>query len=294
MFYTCAADRQSRPPSPRKAARNELNIKVRTVFHDSDDVYGVVRVTAQLAREGTIVDKKTVARQSLENISPKRFTPVTTIPGVDAYKIPDLARRGWDNSWINAVWISDITYLRTGEGWLYLAAITDAHSRRILSWTMDSPMGNVLVERVLRMAQTFVVRCPRIWCSMLTGGGEFTSNDMFTACRKLQVRQSMGRTGVCWDNAMAKSVWATLKTNFYDRCRWSTKLEARHAVANWIETRYNRQRLHSALGYVPPVEFEMNLVHKPAAEEPKAAQLPVHDLRVSPLHDGGDELLAQL
>ena len=97
-------------------------MKVRKVFAESDDVYGAPRVHAQLAGEGTFVDRKTVAksmlRQGLEGVSPKKFTPVTTIPGVDTYKIPDRVKRGWDQGGLNRVWSSDISYLRTGEGWL--------------------------------------------------------------------------------------------------------------------------------------------------------------------------------
>jgi putative transposase len=120
-FYAWAK-RQAAEPGTQRRARDELDVKVRKVFAESDDVYGAPRVHAQLAREGTFVDRKTVAksmlRQGLEGISPKKFTPVTTIPGVDTYKIPDRVKRGWDQGGLNRVWISDITYLRTGEGWL--------------------------------------------------------------------------------------------------------------------------------------------------------------------------------
>ena len=273
-FYAWA-NRQATGPSERRQRRNEIDAEVKRVFDESDEVYGAPRVTAQLAREGIDVDKKTVAasmlRQSLEGISPKMFVPATTIPGVDTYKIPDLVKRGWDRGALDRVWISDITYLRTGEGWLYLAAITDAHSRRILGWAMDSRMGTFLVAKALRMAYTLRGDVPDDLVFHADRGSEFTSNDMHAVCRELEVQQSMGRTGVCWDNAMAESVWATLKTEFYDRRKWPTRAEARMKVGDWIEGRYNRKRLHSSLGMVPPVEFEMNMINKPAVEETEAA-----------------------
>ena len=180
-------------------------MKVRKVFAESDDVYGAPRVHARLAREGTFVDRKTVAksmlRQGLEGISPKKFTPVTPIPGVDTYKIPDRVKRGWDQGGLNRVWISDITYLRTGEGWLYLAAVTDAHSRRILGWAIDSRMGTFLVAKTLKMAHTLRGEVPEGVVFHADRGTEFTSDDMFTVCRDLEILQSVGRTGVCWDNS---------------------------------------------------------------------------------------------
>lgn len=199
-FYAWAT-RRAAEPGPQRRKRDEIDVKVRKVFAESDDVYGAPRVHAQLAREGTKVDVKTVAksmlRQGLEGISPKKFTPVTTIAGVDTYKIPDKVKRGWDQGELNRVWISDITYLRTGEGWLYFAAVTDAHSRRILGWAMDSRMGTFLVTKALRMAHTLQGEVPDGLVFHADRGTDFTSDDMFKACRDLEMLQSVGCTGVC-------------------------------------------------------------------------------------------------
>lgn len=198
-FYAWTA-RQLGQPGPRRRAREALDVRVREVFTASDEVYGAPRVHAQLACEGVVVDRKTVARsmtrQGLEGISPKKFTPVTTISATDPYTIPDLVTRGWDAGELNRVWISDITYLRTGEGWLYLAAVTDGHSRRILGWAMDSHMGSFLVEKALRMAHTLRSEVPDDVVFHADRGTEFTSDDMFNVCRDLAVLQSVGRTGV--------------------------------------------------------------------------------------------------
>lgn len=198
-FYAWVA-RQAGQPGSQRRERDDLDAKVRTVFIESDEVYGAPRVHSQLAREGTQVDVKTVARsmarQGLEGISPKKFTPVTTLPGVEAHTIPDRVRRGWDQGGLDRCWISDITYLRTGEGWVYLAAVTDGHSRRIIGWAMDTHMHTDLVERALRMAHTLRGELPDDVVFHADRGCQFTSEQMHRVCQDLQVLQSVGRTGV--------------------------------------------------------------------------------------------------
>lgn len=120
---------------------------------------------------------------------------MTTIPGVDTYKIPDRVTRGWDQGGLNRVWISDITYLRTGEGWLYLAAVTDAHSRRILGWAIDSRMGTFLVAKALRMAHTLGGEVSEGVVFHADRGTEFTSDDMFAVCRDPEIWRSCSRSG---------------------------------------------------------------------------------------------------
>lgn len=250
-------------PSTRAVASGDLDTHVRHVHSDSDGVYGAPRVTAQLAREGVRVNEKTVAasmrRQGLEGISPCRFKPVTTIPGVPTHHIPDLVKRRWDQGGLDLVWITDITYLWTGEGFVYLCAIRDGHSRRVLGWAMDERQTTDLVERALRMAHTLRHMLPKDVVLHADRGCQFTSAQIHEVAAELHVKQSMGRTGVCWDNAMSESFWSTLKSEFYDRYTWATRAEAKRAVARWIEVVYNRRRLHTSLGMVPPVEFEESL-----------------------------------
>jgi transposase InsO family protein len=262
-FYAWRA-RRAVGPTETHQRRAALDAQVRAEHAASDETYGAPRLAHELARKGTKVDKKTVARsmsrQGLEGISPRTFTPATTIAGESAHRIPDRVERTWDQGGLNKVWISDITYLRTGEGWLYLAAVTDAYSRRVLGWAMDSHMETGLVTKALRMAYTLRGDLPEGLVFHADRGTQYTSDEMWQTCQELGIDQSMGRTGVCWDNAMAESLWGTLKCEFYDRRSFLTRAEAKRAVATWIEARYNRVRLHSSIGYVPPVEFEYNLL----------------------------------
>ncbi|RRR19167.1 IS3 family transposase [Brachybacterium paraconglomeratum] len=229
------------------------------------------RIARKLADQGVVLDRKTVAasmrRQGLEGISPRRFTPVTTIQDPAARGFADHAQRRWDQGRLDAIWTSDITYLRTGEGWLYLAAVRDGHSRRVLGWAMDECQDASLVDRALRMAHTLRGTVPEGLVFHADRGVQYTSQMLFETCEELEVLQSMGRTGVCWDNAMAESFWATLKTEFYDRRSWPTRAEARREVARWIEIVYNRRRLHSSLDYTSPVAFENAIDHDQAETE---------------------------
>ena len=192
----------------------------------------------------------------IEGISPRAFVPVTTVQTKRKSTLPDLVKRMFDTGELNRVWMSDITYLRTGEGWLYLCAVRDGHSRRVLGWAMDSVQDTSLVERALRMAHTLRGDVPDELVFHAERGTQFTSEKLWEVCRNLGIAQSVGRTVVCFDNAMAESFWSTLKTEFYDRKRWPTRDTARKAVAYWMEVVYNRRRRHCALGMASPVDFE--------------------------------------
>ncbi|MBC3186848.1 IS3 family transposase, partial [Corynebacterium sp. zg-331] len=170
--------------------------------------------------------------------------------------LPDLVKRMFDQGQLNRVWMSDITYLRTGEGWLYLCVIRDGHSRRVIGWAMDRVQDTHLVERALRMAYTLRGEVPEGLVFHADRGTQFTSDQLWQVCQQLGITQSVGCTGVCFDNAMAESFWSTLKTEFYDRRKWATQDQARKAVARWIEVVYNRRRRHSKIGMISPVEFE--------------------------------------
>lgn len=153
---------------PREEFRKKLDKKIRKLWNESEQTYGAPRITSDLHDEGIFVDKKTVAkamrRMGIEGISPRSWVPTTTIQGTSAHNLPDLVKRTWDQGALNKVWISDTTYLRTGEGWLYLCAIRDGHSRRVLGWAMDATHTTDLVERALRMAHTLRGEVPDGGC----------------------------------------------------------------------------------------------------------------------------------
>ena len=164
--------------------------------------------------------------------------------------------------------MGDITYLKTWEGWLYLAVVMDAHSRRIIGWAIDETMTADLVEEALAMACTLREDLPDEVIFHSDKGTQYASDQIRDWTKEHGVTRSMGATGVAWDNAMAESFFATLKTEFYYRQSWPTKQAALQGVARWIEETYNRKRRHSSLGQLDPVTFEMQqLNHQPLDQQ---------------------------
>jgi len=260
------ANRQTAGPTPAQQRRAALTDKIRTFHADSDGVYGSPRILADLREAGETVSAKTVAklmrRNAIVGISPRKFIPVTTIPGPDPHRLPDLVKGCFDHGVLNKVWISDITYLGTDEGWLYLCAIRDGCSRRAIGWQIADHLRADLVQDALTMAVTMRGQLPDKVVFHADRGTQYTSAQIAEAAAELGILQSVGRTGVCWDNAAAESFWSTLKTEFYDRHHWATKAAAKQAVGAWIEDRYNRHRRHSAIGMVSPVAFEQAIAHR--------------------------------
>jgi putative transposase len=247
-------------PTPAQRRRAELDAKVAAFHEASDGVYGAPRILADLREAGETVSRKTVAaslrRQQLAGISPRTFAPATTVVDLDAPLPKDLVGRRFDTGELDRVWTSDITYLRTGEGWLYLCAVRDGCSRRVIGWAIDEHLRSDLVESALSMAVAMRGELAEEVILHADRGCQYTSAQIAVFARGHNLARSVGRTGVCWDNAAAESFWATLKVEFYDRYLWPTKTVAKLSVGDWIERVYNRRRRHSALGMISPVEYE--------------------------------------
>ena len=261
-YYAWAARRDA-PPGPRAARTAELTVKIRDFHAASDQVNGAPRILADLRESGEIVSQKTVAKIMRDNgirgISPRPWRPVTTITDDGPHHIPDLVERRFDQGRLNRVWTSDITYLSTGQGWLYLAAVRDGCSRRVLGYAFSDSLHTDVVETALRRAVMF--RDPGVGPTAgvilhADRGCQYTSAQLAVVATELDLQLSVGRTGVCWDNAQQESFWSTLKTEFYQRHEFATRAKAIHAVSTWIDTVYNHRRRHSALGQIPPVAFE--------------------------------------
>lgn len=249
-----------RAASKRTLRHERLEAKVAWFHGQSDEVSGSPKILADLREDGEVISRKTVAkvmrRLRLKGVCPKRWKTTTVIDSSDAYPI-DAVKRHWDLGALNQVWVGDISYLRTWEGWLYLATVIDAHSRRVIGWAIDEHMRADLVEDALTMAIALRGERPDQVIFHSDRGTQYASSQITAFATANGLTRSMGYTGACWDNAMAESFFATLKTEFYYRRVWPTKKGARLAVGEWIEDRYNRRRRHASLGQVSPVAFEM-------------------------------------
>ena len=226
------------------------------VFDDSRGTYGCRRVAAELNRQGHPASIGLVAdlMRELELVAcqPRNYK-TTTIAGEEPVESPDLIEREFTAPAPGQRLVGDITYLRTGEGWLYLATVIDLATRMVVGWQMAEHMRTSLVTDALAMAVTGG-QAPAGVIFHSDRGCQYTSHEFTRFCADNGVRASVGRTGVCWDNAAAESFFATLKNEMYHRQRFNTRAKARFAVAEYIEIFYNRQRLHSHLGYRTPAE----------------------------------------
>jgi transposase InsO family protein len=255
--------RQEAGPTEAERAEADLVGEIRAIHDASDGTYGEPRVAEELARRGRKVNHKRVERLMRTHGIVGVHKPArvrTTIPAEDAPPLPDLVGRRFDPGRPDVAWVGDVTYIPTGEGWLYLASVLDLGSRRLLGYSMAEHMRTELVADALRMAAG--TRGGATAGVIFHGdrGSQYLSGQYRQLVAELGMLQSVGRTGVCWDNSVAESFWSSLKRELVHRYRFSDRAAARRAIFGWIN-RYNRQRLHSSLGYVPPVEWENNYRH---------------------------------
>ena len=263
-----------RAPSAREQANATLAGQIQAVFSASDETYGMPRVRAQLSHEGITASRKRVARLMRQNhwhgVSRRRSYCVTTQRDKRQRPAPDLVKRQFVATDINQLWVADMTYIPTWTGFLYLAAVTDVFSRKVVGWAFGVRMTADLVTQALEMA--WMTRKPQSVIHHSDQGSQYTSIEFGNRCRQLGVQISMGTVGDAYDNAMAESFFATLECELIDRRVWETQTEARLAVFAWIEGWYNPRRLHSGLGYMSPVNFERK--HKTQKSPPSQPASP--------------------
>jgi putative transposase len=249
--------RRSRPPSARALADAVLTEKIAAFHARSGGTYGAPRIHADLAEAGVCVGRKRVERlmraAGLVGVSRRRFAR-TTIRDERVRPVADLVDRDFTAEKPDQLWVADITYIATWTGFLYLAVVLDACSRKIVGWAMAGDLRAQLVLDALNMA--IGQRRPRDVIHHSDQGSQYTSVAFGLRCKEAGVRPSMGSVGDAYDNAMCESFFATLECELLQRRTFQTKAEARMAVFVFIEGWYNPSRRHSALGYRSPVEFE--------------------------------------
>jgi putative transposase len=246
-----------RKPSARSQANQRLGLQLQELFCASRKTYGSPRLTFQLRAQGAKVGRHRVARlmrqQNIRALQKRRFRPQTTNSRHSFPIAKNLLAQGTIPSGLNQVWVTDITYIHTQEGWLYLAAIMDLKSRKIVGWSAQNTLKSSLVSRALK--QAIAHRRPRPGLLHHSDRGiQYASCSYQALLHSKQIVPSMSRKANCYDNATIESFWSTLKTEIPGP--FSSREQASQAIFNYIETFYNRRRLHSALDYKSPVDYE--------------------------------------
>ena len=248
-------------PGPRARQDAQLSEAIRAVHREHRSVYGSPRMTRALRKCGLHHSRKRVARlmraEGLRGKCPRRFVPCTTQSSHAEPIAPNRLAEHPGPTAPNQVWVSDITYVRTAEGWLYVAAILDLYSRRIVGWASGASLAAELVLAALAMARLHR-RPPAGLLYHSDRGVQYACGDFRAALADAQLVASMSRRGNCYDNAAMESFWSSFKRECAHEL-YPTRREGTAAAFDYIETFYNRVRLHSALGYQSPVDFENQL-----------------------------------
>lgn len=258
--------RKAAGPTAREQRMAELVAKVKVHHEASEGTYGAPRILHDLREAGETVSVKTVAKAmrqaEIAGISPRTWHPPTTTAGPNPDPAPDLVGREFDKGQPNIVWHSDITYLATGQDWGYLCTIRDGHTRRVLGRAIADHLRADLVEDAMRQAVALRGYLPGTVIFHADRGCQYTSDQIARVAGELGLLRSMGRTGVCWDNAAAESFWSTLKNEYYHRHVFGTIAAARRGVYAWIDGFYNARRRHSSIGYISPLQYETHLARQ--------------------------------
>jgi putative transposase len=257
-----------RSPSRRTREDAMLLAEIRMAHVASHGTYGAPRIQIDLAEKGFRVGRKRVARlmaaAGVVGVSRRKFVR-TTLRGAGR-PAPDLVDRNFTAEKPDQLWVADITYVPTSAGFLYLAVVLDACSRRIVGWSMATTLATSLVLDALDMALS--TRRPNEVIHHSDQGSQYTSLEFGRRCREAGVRPSMGSVGDAYDNAMCESFFATLECELLARRRFKTQAEARMALFQFIEGFYNRRRRHSSIGYLSPVDYERRLLAGPDPRQP--------------------------
>jgi transposase InsO family protein len=256
-------DWRDRPMSPRTLRHQQLAMQAKEAFIESRQTYGSPRITLELAEKGFKASRNTIARimqqQGIAARASRRFIPKTT----DSAHHHPIAENHLDRQFAPgdqapAAWVSDITYVPTQEGWLYLAAVMDLRTRRIVGWAMADHMRVELVLDALYMAIGRLKPKGEL-LHHSDRGTQYACFDYRAMLKQHGLQASMSRTGNCYDNAVMESFWATIKVEEIYRQEYATRAQAKAAIFEYIEIFYNRKRRHSALGYLSPEAFAARL-----------------------------------
>lgn len=247
-----------RPPSRRATANAVLDARVAAIHTGSHRSYGRPRIVRQLRKEGVQVGhervRRSLHRQGLRSVYKRRYR-VTTDSQHHKPIAPNVLDRRFDGWGVNQAWVADLTFIATGEGWLYLACVMDLASRRIVGWSMSSRIKADVVCHALQSA--YGRRRPAAGLIMHSDrGSQYASDRHRQLLQAYQMTPSMSRRANCWDNSAMESFFKTLKVERVHRCRYATRSLARLDIIDWIEGFYNRRRLHSSVGYQTPVAVE--------------------------------------
>jgi len=256
-------DWRTRPESATAQRRELLKIKIKALFEANGEEYGYRRMHAALVRGGDQVSDELV-RQLMRELDlvpcqPRPWRHSLTEQG-QAGPIPDLVNRDFSAGKPGEKMVGDITYIPTWEGWLYLALVIDCATRMIVGWAMEDNYKTPLITAAITMAARNA-DLPEGAIFHSDRGSNYTSAEFAGVLESLGIQQSVGRTGICFDNALAESVNGTLKVELVHRTVYATRQKAYDDIAQWIELRYNRTRLHSALGYRTPQEVMDELLN---------------------------------